>query len=121
MSLTGGLVLLAGVGMAVATWAQARSGEIICSSARSAGDLFDDLPPVGREWLRPSSVAARRPHRIAVGVAMTLFIGHAERSLIEGLERGIPEGLAAAAGFLVFGRAIGAFRAAPRDDAGDPA
>ena len=43
---------------------------------------------------------------------MTAFEAHAERSLTEGLQRGIVEGLAAAIGFALLGRTIGV--ASPR-------
>jgi hypothetical protein len=38
---------------------------------------------------------------------MALFMAHAERSIVEGLQRGAFEGLAAAVGFVLLGRKIG--------------
>lgn len=116
LGLVGGLVLVAAVGLAAATRALERTGETQCSVAGPGGDLYDDLPRFGRDWLR------RHPWRLGVitalivGAGVTLFIAHAERSLIEGLERGIPEALAAATAFLLLGGAIGAFAPRAADD-----
>jgi hypothetical protein len=58
-------------------------------------------------WLRA------RPWRLGVlaallaGLIMAFFEAHAEHSLAEGVQRGVVEGLAAAVGFAVLGRAIG--------------
>ncbi len=115
LTLVGGLTAIAAIGIAAASRELAHSGELVSSSAGRAGDLFDDLPPVGRDWLR------RHPWRLGglvsvlVGLAMTAFEAHAEHSLPEGLQRGVAEGLAAAAGFLLLGRAIGA-RSGTADD-----
>lgn len=109
VALVGGLVVVAAVGMAAATRALIRAGDVVCSAPGSAGDLYDDLPPVGRDWLRRHPWRLGALTAVIVGVGVTLVIGHAERSLVEGLQRGIPEALAVAGGFLLFGRAIGAF------------
>ena len=45
--------------------------------------------------------------RSLAGVIMAAFESHAEHSLAEGVQRGIVEGLAAALGLAVLGRAIG--------------
>ena len=84
-----------------------RAEAIVSGVAGPGGDVFDDIPLIGRKWL------ARRPWRLGVigslliGIAAVLFTAHAERSLIEGLERGIPEALAVALGFGMLGRAVG--------------
>ena len=107
LTLTGGLAGVAGVGLLAASSSLVRSGGIVSAAGGSAGDVFDDVPALRWSWLR------RRPWRLgaiaslAVGTAITLIAWHAERSLVEGLERGMLEGLAAAIGFAVFGRAIG--------------
>ncbi len=80
----------------------------MCEAGGQAGDIYDDLP--GDHWLG----LRRHPWRLGiivaafVGFAMTAFEAHAEHSLIEGVQRGVFEGLAAALGFVLLGRAIGA-------------
>ncbi len=107
LALVGGLAGIGGVALAGASRRLAVAGAIVTATSGSAGDVFDDLPAIGWSWLR------RRPWRLGaiaslgVGVGLTLVGWHAERSLIEGIERGAFEGLAAAAGFGLLGRAIG--------------
>ncbi|HEY1538737.1 MAG TPA: hypothetical protein VGF63_05010, partial [Solirubrobacteraceae bacterium] len=82
------------------------AGSLVVTTAGPAGDIFDDLPPLralrAHPWQLCATVAG------GVAIAMTLVAWHAEQSLAEGLQRGIVEGLAATAGFVVLGRAIGA-------------
>ncbi len=107
LALIGGLAGVAGVAVIGASRSLADAGAIVSGTSGLAGDVFDDLPAIGWSWLR------RRPWRLGaiaslgVGLALTLAGWQAEHSLIEGIERGAFEGLAAAAGFGLLGRAIG--------------
>jgi hypothetical protein len=91
----------------------ARAQAIISNTLGPAGDIYDDLPVIGWRWLR------RRPWRLGVvgslivTAATIIFEAHAESSLSEGLQRGVIEGLAAAIGFAVLGRAVGLLPARP--------
>ena len=64
------------------------------------------------------ALAPRRPWRLGsagsllVAVAATVFAAHAERSLQEGIERGVIEGLGCGIGFALLGGAVGLFSAA---------
>ncbi len=82
-----------------------RSRSIFVKAAGPAGDVFDDLsvlrPLSGRPWLL-CGVAS-----LAVAGAFTIVTGLAERSIAEGIERGLFEGFAAVAGFALLGRAVG--------------
>lgn len=75
----------------------------------AAGDVYDDLPIIGWRWVR------RRPWRLGAIASLTVaavgavFQAHAERSLAEGLQRGIAEGFAAAVVYAALGRAVGLF------------
>jgi hypothetical protein len=108
LAVVGGAAALATLALLAAMRRLWRAGEIVSQADGPSGDVFDDLPIPGSRWLR------RRPWRLgalaALGVmaAMTTLVWHAERSLVEGLERGVVEGIAAAAGFALLGRAIGA-------------
>lgn len=97
-----------GAGLIVAWRGAVRAGHIRCETGGPAGDIYDDLPIPGGDWLR------RRPWRLGIlvsagaGLGVAALTGHAEHSVLEGLQRGVPEALAAAAGFAVLGRPIGA-------------
>ncbi len=107
LALVGGAAAVAAIALALAAVTLVRSRSILTDAPGAAGDVLDDLPLIGWSWLR------RRPRRlgvlacVGVTLAVTVFEWHAERSLMEGLERGLCEGLAAAVGFALFGRAIG--------------
>lgn len=107
LGLVAALAAVAAVALLGAFRGLTRAQAIVSGVGGPGGDVFDDIPIIGRYWLR------RRPWRLAVigslliGIAAVLFTAHAERSLIEGLERGIPEALALALGFAVLGRAVG--------------
>jgi hypothetical protein len=107
LGLVAALFAVAAVALLVAFRRLIRAQAIVSEVAGPGGDVFDDIPIIGRQWLR------RRPWRLGligsllVGIAAVLFTAHAERSLIEGLERGIPEALALALGFAVLGRVVG--------------
>jgi hypothetical protein len=107
LGLVGALSGAAAVALLVAFRGLTRAQAIVSGVAGPGGDVFDDIPIIGRQWLR------RRPWRLGVigslliGIAAVLFTAHAERSLIEGLERGIPEALALALGFALLGRVVG--------------
>ena len=107
LGLVGAVSAAAAVALLVAFGGLTRAEAIVSGVTGPGGDVFDDIPLIGRKWL------ARRPWRLGVigslliGIAAVLFTAHAERSLIEGLERGIPEALAVALGFGMLGRAVG--------------
>ena len=107
LALVGGAGAVAMVALLLAGATLMRSGTIVAGAEGSAGDVFDDLPPVAWGWFRHSPRRLGAAACAAVTLAMTVFEWHAERSLIEGLERGVFEGLAATAGFALLGRAIG--------------
>lgn len=108
LALVGGAAAVAALALLAAMRALLRAGEIVSEAEGPSGDIFDDLPIPGSRWL------GRQPWRLGalaalgVTVVMTALVCHAERSLVEGLERGVVEGIAAAAGFALLGRAIGA-------------
>lgn len=104
----GGLAATAGAGLFVASRMLVRARAIVSGTDGRAGDIYDDLPLL--EWrplrTRPWLIGALAS--VAVGLALGAFEAHAEHSVIEGIQRGMFEGLAAAVGFVVLGRAIGA-------------
>jgi hypothetical protein len=108
LALVGGLAGLATVGLGAAAVRLRASGGVVVETEGPAGDIFDDLPPLRRLRDRPWRLCGLVAG--GVGLAMTLAVWHAERSLAEGLERGVFEGAAAAIGFVALGRAVGARR-----------
>ncbi|HWH10864.1 MAG TPA: hypothetical protein VG165_07020 [Solirubrobacteraceae bacterium] len=106
LALVGALAGLAIVALGAAGVRLHASGGLLVEASGPSGDIYDDLTALrflrDRPWRLCAIVAG------GVGLAMTLFVWHAERSLEEGLQRGIFEGLAAAVGFVLLGRAIGA-------------
>jgi len=108
LGLVGGLAGLSLIALAAAAVNLRAANGLVVATTGPAGDIFDDLPLLrplrDRPWQLCGLVAG------GVGLAMTLAEWHAERSLAEGLQRGVFEGLAAAAGFALLGRAIGARR-----------
>jgi hypothetical protein len=80
------------------------SSKVACALPGPAGDLHADLVPArvarAHAWV-PGLLAAG-----AAALAMTALAGAAERSLLEGLERGLAEGLLALAGFALLGRGL---------------
>jgi hypothetical protein len=108
LALTGGLAALAGAALIAAGVQLARGGEIMSGTPGPAGDVFDDLGPMRWAWLRGHPWRLGAVASLSVGTAFTLFEARAEHSLTEGLQRGIFEGLVAAIGFVLVGRAIGA-------------
>jgi hypothetical protein len=107
LGLVGGLTAVAGGALAMAYATLARADAITSGRGGAAGDVYDDVPAIGWRWLR------RRPWRLGilgsviVGLAATVLEAHAERSLSEGLQRGVVEGLAVVVGFAVLGRTVG--------------
>lgn len=103
----GGLALVCAAAIFLAFRSLTRAQTIVSGRAGEAGDIYDDLPFIDWRWLR------QRPWLLgvigSVGVCLvTIYLGtNAESSLIEGLERGVAEGLFAAIGFLLLGRAVG--------------
>ena len=108
LGLFGALAAVAGVGLFAASRILGRSQSIASGAGGGAGDIYDDLPVLEWRWLR------RRPWRLgllaslAVGIALGAFEAHAEHSVAEGIQRGAFEAIAAAIGFVLLGRAIGA-------------
>jgi hypothetical protein len=113
LALVGGLAAVAGAALLVASLRLARAGAILTRTGGWAGDVFDDLPAIRWPWLRAHPWRLGIIASLIVAVAMTMLGWHAEHSLIEGVERGVLEGLAAAAGFALLGTAIGVFSADP--------
>ena len=107
VALIGTLAGLAGGALLTATFTLRRSGTLMAGTCGPAGDVFDDIPLIRWNWLLRSPWHLGVAASLLVGLAMTLFEWRAENSLIEGLQRGVLEGLAAAAGFALLGRAIG--------------
>jgi len=106
--LSGGLAL-GSVAILAAAWRSVSLGaETLVHLAGAAGDLYEDLPPLralrGHPWRLWGAAT------VACGTAMTLFEWHAERSLSEGLQRGIAEALFFSVCFAALGRAVGARR-----------
>ena len=108
LGLSGGLAAIAGVGLfgrGSRTLVRARA--IVSGAAGPAGDIYDDLPVLGWRWLRSRPWLLGALASLAVGLALGAFEAHAEHSVVEGIQRGMFEGLAAAVGFVLLGRAIG--------------
>ena len=120
LALVSGAAALAALALLAAMRRLSHAGEIVSEVDGPSGDIFDDVPLPGSRWLR------RRPWGLGVlavvGVTavMTVFVWHAERSLVEGLERGVFEGIAAALGFALLGRAVGAQPLAEPEPASEP-
>ena len=108
----GGLGLASGAALVWATHSLVGARALVSGTPGGAGDVFDDLPAIGFSWLRRRSWRLGAAASLLVAAAMTAFEAHAERSLAEGLQRGIVEGVAAAIGFALLGRTIGV--ASPR-------
>jgi uncharacterized protein DUF1707 len=103
----GGLGLASGGALACATHSLTGARTLVSGTPGGAGDVFDDLPAIDLSWLRRRSWRLGAAASLFVAAAMTAFEAHAERSLAEGLQRGIVEGVAAAIGFALLGRSIG--------------
>lgn len=107
LALTAGLGLAAGGALLCAWRSLGRALRLRSDVPGPAGSVFDDLPFL--RW----RVLQARPWRVGAlavllaGAIMTAFEAHAEHSLAEGIQRGAVEGLLAAAGLLLLGRAIG--------------
>jgi len=121
LGLVGGLAAVAGVGLLAASRTRVHAAAIISGMGGQAGDIYDDLPVPGWRWLRARPWFLGALASLAVGLALGAFEAHAEHSLFEGLQRGTFEGLAAAVGFVVLGRAIGARPAPPPAESAVPA
>jgi hypothetical protein len=107
LGLVGGLATVAGAALCATLRGLTSAQAIVSTMPGTAGDVYDDLPLLGRHWLRRSPRRLGVVAALVVGGATTLFFAHAESSLQEGLERGVVEGLAAATGFALLGRAVG--------------
>jgi len=120
LGLIGGLAALAGAGLFAASRVLVRARTIVSSTDGRAGDIYDDLPLFGWRPLRTRPWLLGAFASVAVGLALGGFEAHAEHSVIEGVQRGLFEGLAAAIGFIVLGRAIGARPARQSIEGGTP-
>ncbi len=107
IALIAGLTAGAAVTLALALRRLGRAAEIVSQTPGAAGDVYDDLPLLGRGRLRRRPWLLGVVGSLLVAIVAIIFTAHAEHSLVEGLERGIPEGLAAALGFAVLGRTVG--------------
>ncbi len=109
LALTGASAAAAGAALWAALRRLTRARGIVSASPGAAGDVYDDVPVIAWRWLR------RRPWRLgaigslAVAALVTAAQAFAERSLSEGLQRGIAEGVAAAIGYGLLGKYIGLF------------
>jgi hypothetical protein len=112
LGLVGGLAAVAGAGLFAASRMLVRARTIVSGTAGQAGDIYDDLPVFGWRPLRVRPWLLGAIASVGAGLALGAFEAHAEHSAFEGLQRGVFEGLAAAVGFVLLGRAIGA-RPAP--------
>jgi hypothetical protein len=102
---------LAGAAMTVLLAARrslTEGAQTVVFASGPPGDLFDDLPWLRR--LRTHPLALCLGSALASGAVVTIAEWHAEHSLAEGLQRGIFEAVALAAGFALLGRAVGARR-----------
>jgi hypothetical protein len=108
LGLSGSLAAVAGAGLWAAARTRARARTLVSGAGGPAGDIFEDLPVLGWSWLRPRPWLLGTLASLTVGLAMGAFEAHAEHSVLEGIQRGGFEGVAAAIGFVLLGRAIGA-------------
>jgi hypothetical protein len=120
LGLVGGLAAVAGVGLFAAARTLRRARAIVSGADGRAGDIYDDLPLLGWRTLRTRPWLLGALASVAVGLALGAFEAHAEHSVFEGLQRGVFEGVAAAVGFVVLGRAIGARPARQSSGGGTP-
>jgi hypothetical protein len=107
LGLVGGLAAVAGVGLFAASRSLVRAKAIVSGAHGQAGDIYDDLPVLEWRWLRTRPWLLGALASLAVGLALGGFEAHAEHSVFEGIQRGMFEGVVAAVGFLLLGRAIG--------------
>jgi Domain of unknown function (DUF1707) len=109
LAAVGSSSVVAGLALFAALRELSSAARIVSSVAGPAGDVYDDLPSLGCGWLR------RREWRLGVLGSLTaaaltaLLLRHAEHSVAEGVQRGIAEGIAARAGYVTLGRALGLF------------
>jgi hypothetical protein len=120
LGLVGGLAALAGVGLFAAARTFVRARAIVSGAPGQAGDIYDDLPLLAGRPLRARPWLLGALASVAVGLALGAFEAHAEHSVFEGIQRGVFEGLVAAVGFVVFGRAIGVRAARESVEDGTP-
>jgi hypothetical protein len=109
LALVGGLAAVAGVTLLATSSRLVRAQAIVSGAVGPAGDIYHDLPMLNWRWLRSRPWLLGALASLAVGLALGAFEAHAEHSVLEGVQRGMFEGLAAAAGFALLGRAIGVF------------
>lgn len=107
LAMSSGLALFATLALALA-WRGELRGAATVTLTGPAGDLYDDLPPLAP--LRGHPVRLWALGAIASGAAVTAFTAHAERSLVEGLERGGLEVAGFTLAFVLLSRAVGARR-----------
>jgi hypothetical protein len=108
LALSGTLVGAATLALVWARSGLARSSGTVALVAGPPGDIFDDITPLRR--LRGHPLALCLGSALTAGAVVTLAEWHAERSLSEGLQRGIFEALALSIGFAALGRTVGARR-----------
>jgi len=108
IALSGGLAGAALVALFAARQTLDQGARTVVFASGPPGDLFDDIPPLRR--LRAHPLVLCLSAALTSGTVVTLAEWHAERSLAEGLQRGIFEAVALSVGFALLGRAIGARR-----------
>lgn len=109
LALVGGLTTAAAASLVLALRGLGRAAGILSETPGPAGDVYDDLPLTAASRLRRRPWLLGLVGSLLLAIAAVVFTGHAEHSLAEGLQRGIPEGLAAALGFALLGRTVGLF------------
>jgi hypothetical protein len=105
--LSAGLGVVAGTALIAARRELAGTLQLRSSVTGPAGDLSRDLPCLSdRGWhARPWRLVALAT--LLVALLVTAVEAHAERSLQEGIQRGLAEAIVAAAGLVLLGRALG--------------
>jgi hypothetical protein len=107
LALVGALSALAAGALFAASTRLVRAGSVISAAGGGPGDVYDDLPLISVRWLRIRPWRLGALASVAAAIVLTVFEAQAEHSLIEGIQRGAVEGLAAGVGFALLGRAIG--------------
>jgi hypothetical protein len=109
LATVGSAAAAAGLALIVALRDVSSAARLVSSVDGPAGDVYDDLPYIGWGWLRRGRWRLGVLGSLAVAALTAVAQQHVEHSTAEGVQRGIAEGVAAMAGYLVLGRALGLF------------
>ncbi len=109
LAVIGGSAAVAGLVVGAAVRGLSRARGIVSGAPGATGDVYDDLPVLRWSWLRRRAWRLGAIGSLAVAALVTVLEAKAERSVSEGLQRGIAEGLVAAAGYALLGRVVGLF------------